>query len=128
MQKYIKIIAWFAVILYLSLTPAGDIPKLSLLSLPGFDKVVHFTMYFVMSLLLAGYFHQFKKYSNSKILFINALLLIFIGGLLEILQYELPINRDCSWGDFFFNSMGAITGTLIYLYWLKNTFVGKWLN
>ncbi|GET32761.1 hypothetical protein PbJCM13498_16240 [Prolixibacter bellariivorans] len=128
MQKYIKIIAWFVVILYLSLTPAGDIPKLSILSLPGFDKVVHFTMYFVMSLLLAGYFHQFKKYSNGKIILINASLLIFVGGLLEILQYELPINRDCSWGDFFFNSMGAITGTIIYLYWLKNTFIGKWLS
>lgn len=128
MQKYIKIIAWFIVILYLTLTPAGDIPKLSLLSVPYFDKVVHFTMYFVMSLLLAGYFHQFKKYSNKKILLINAVLLIFIGGLLEILQYELPINRDCSWGDFSANTTGAITGTLIYLYWLKNTFLGKWLN
>ncbi|GET20551.1 VanZ family protein [Prolixibacter denitrificans] len=128
MQKYIKIIGWFIVILYLTLTPAGDIPKLSLLSIPYFDKVVHFTMYFVMSMLLAGYFHQFKKYSNQKILLINALLLIFIGGLLEILQYELPINRDCSWGDFAANTTGAITGTLIYLYWLKNTFVGKWLS
>ncbi|GET27216.1 VanZ family protein [Prolixibacter sp. NT017] len=128
MQKYIKIIAWFIVILYLTLTPAGDIPKLSLLSIPYFDKVVHFTMYLVMSLLLAGYFHQFKKYSSQKILLINALLLIFIGGLLEILQYELPINRDCSWGDFAANTTGAITGTLIYLYWLKNTFVGKWLS
>jgi len=128
MQKYIKIIAWFIVILYLTLTPAGDIPKLSLLSIPYFDKVVHFTMYFIMSLLLAGYFHQFKNYANSKILLINALLLIFVGGLLEILQYELPINRDCSWGDFAANTTGAITGTLIYLYWLKNTFAGRWLS
>ena len=128
MQKYIKIIVWFAVILYLSLTPAADIPKLSILSLPYFDKVVHFTMYFVMSLLLAGYFHQFKKYSNTKILLINAITLIAVGGLLEILQFELPINRDCSWGDFAFNTTGAITGTLLYLYWLKETFVGKLLH
>ncbi|GET30444.1 VanZ family protein [Prolixibacter sp. SD074] len=128
MQKYIKIIAWFVVILYLSLTPSAEIPKLSILSLPGFDKFVHFTMYFVMSLLLAVYFSQFKKYSNRKIILTNAFLLIVVGGLLEILQYELPINRDCSWGDFFFNTMGAIAGTPFYLYWLKNTFVGKWLS
>lgn len=116
------------VILYLTLTPAGDIPKLSLLSIPYFDKVVHFTMYFVMSLLLAGYLHQFRKFSDQKILLVNVLLLIFLGGLLEILQFELPINRDCSWGDFAANSTGAVTGTLLYLYWLKNTMAGKWLS
>ena len=128
MQKYIKIIVWFVVILYLSLTPAGDIPKLSILSLPYFDKLVHFTMYFVMALLLSGYFHQFKKFSNTKIIWLNVLLLIFVGGTLEIMQYELPINRDCSWGDFISNTTGAITGTVIYLYWIKNTSIGKWLN
>jgi VanZ family protein len=114
-QKYFKIVIWMAIILYISLTPASKIPRTNIFMIENFDKLVHFGMYFILSLIICSII---KIGDRKKIFIILLPILISVttGGVLEIMQELLPINRSCSLGDFLANMSGAVVGALLYIY------------
>lgn len=72
--------------------------------IPHFDKILHFTAYFSLSL----YFHQvFKEKYSSKLI----IALTLIGILIEFLQ-EISVNRTFEYLDMITNSFGAISGSI----------------
>ena len=108
-------ILWGIMILILCLMPANDLPKVE--KIPNLDKIVHFTLYFVLSVsaLIT------LKLLRSKI---NRFLVItgfFLASLvIEILQAILPFNRSFSLLDLTANLAGLATGWLLYRYVLSD--------
>lgn len=74
------------------------------------DKLIHFSMYFVLSVL------SVLAWGNTKkSLFIIALSLISCGFCIEILQGTHWIKRSYDIVDEIFNSIGVLAGLLIFL-------------
>ena len=108
-RRYIsKIAVYYTLFLIiLSLIPIPDlgIPRFQLLE---FDKLVHFMMYFSLTILWS--FASKNLYnSNFKLL----LFAIFFGFVLEIFQHMLPFGRYFDLGDLLANSLGVIFGIFI---------------
>ena len=113
-RRYIsKITVYYTLFLIiLSLIPVPDlgIPKFQLFEI---DKLVHFVMYFSLTILWCLASKNFYK-SNFKLL----LFAIFFGFVLEIFQHILPFGRYFDFGDLLANGLGVIFGIII-LYYIK---------
>ncbi len=76
--------------------PEEDLPDL------GWDKLLHFTAYFGLTLLATLAWG--RRVSPLKLL----LVVIASSGIMEILQ--LGVGRDAEWGDMLANTLGALLG------------------
>jgi VanZ family protein len=107
---FIKPALWLCIIVTLCLMPPQDIPGKSLMRVPHFDKMVHAGMYFVLALLIIRPFKTFRIPVWTGTLAFS----LFIGGIIEILQWAVTSERSASWGDFSADMAGALAGLLIY--------------
>lgn len=95
------------------------ITALSLVSLKGFiknspengDKYVHFTFYFVLTLLLI--LNLINKVSIKRAIVISFVIAVFYGIIIEILQGVLTENRRPELADVLFNSFGSFVATIV---------------
>jgi VanZ family protein len=94
----------------LSLLPMHDFPEVP--KFRGFDKVVHFSMYFIFSVLLSWAIKTELKY--SRLLIISALTIGW-GLFMEFLQYSMHLGRSFSWYDMFANALGVFLGLLFFV-------------
>ncbi|RKD86209.1 VanZ like protein [Mangrovibacterium diazotrophicum] len=102
-------IAWGIMILILCLMPASDLPKVE--RIPNLDKIVHFTLYFVLSVSELITIKLQKTKINSAFVIIG----FFLGSfLIEVLQGILPFNRSFSMLDLVANLSGLLGGLLFY--------------
>lgn len=118
---------WLLIITILSTYPGNKIPA------PPFfqvDKVVHVLMYAPLSFFLVIAF--FRQYNNLKLRLKVSLLIIvfavFFGGIMEILQHYILINRSGNIYDFTANTIGAILGVLSFPLIAKILPINKWLD
>lgn len=113
-------LCWMLLIIYLSFTPLNDWPQPSVLQKLYLDKVVHFTMYLVLSLLLLrSFYRQQNRQMLRYAVIITALL--FSAGLgiaVETLQPLLTRFRKFEWADMAANVAGALAGVLIFRRWI----------
>lgn len=97
-------------IMALSLLPPQDFPRLPMF--PHIDKVVHFSMYFIFSVLSCW---ALKTESN----YFRLLFIVFATGswgiLMEYAQLIMHIGRSFSWFDVLFNCIGVLFGILFYV-------------
>jgi VanZ family protein len=111
-------ILWAAFILYLCMMPARHLPHIPI---PNFDKLVHFTFYFTLSILMNwGWLKQQLFNSLHK----NALLKIFLiccayGFTIEIMQETLTTDRHFEWLDEAANATGAAAGSVVWMFYRK---------
>jgi len=104
------------IILYLSLAGSDNFEKISIFNILFIDKIVHFGMYFaLMSVII---FENRKSIKSTTHLFLTALIPLFYGILMEVLQLSFTISRSGSYKDVIFNSAGILVSLLIYL-WIK---------
>jgi len=100
-------------IFYLSLKNADELNKVQFLNIPHFDKIAHFSMYFVLMLVIIF------ETRNSAIKIGSLLLLSIIpflyGIFLEILQSTITTTRNGNAYDVIFNSLGIILSILFWL-------------
>lgn len=87
-----------------------------IITFPYFDKVVHFVMYFIFSLLYI--FENFrstpaKKQKPANLYLITILLSILIGGVIEIIQSDLTTYRSGEIIDWVSDMSGSITAIII---------------
>jgi len=100
-------------LLYLSLANSENFEKVQQISIPYFDKIVHFGMYFVlMSVIIIE--HR-KNISNSLNLFLLALIPLSYGILMEILQLTLSATRSADFFDALADAAGVLTSVLLWL-------------
>ena len=100
-------------LLYLSLANAETFRKVQINSIPNFDKLVHFGMYFVlMSVIILE--HR-KNLSNPLKLFLLALIPLSYGILMEILQLTLTTTRTGDVYDALADAAGVLASALLWL-------------
>lgn len=99
----------FVIIAYLTLSLPTETSSI-FTNIPNIDKVVHFMMFFSLSVI--GGIYGIKTNKNYiKWQSINALCIIAIGGAIELIQPYF--GRDCSITDFYANTLGSITGVIL---------------
>ena len=106
----------FFVVLYigciaaLSLLPPNDLPHIQLFY--GADKVIHFMMYFMFSMLFSW---TLRTEMNYLRIFFIVLVTVGWGVLMEFLQLDMHMGRSFSWYDALANTIGVVFGILIYV-------------
>lgn len=103
-------------IMYLSLTSSGTFEKVSFFNISFIDKIVHFGMYFVLMSVII--FENRKTFKSIGQIFLIALIPLFYGILMEILQATFTLSRYLSIYDVIFNSAGILVSLLLWL-WIK---------
>lgn len=116
LKKNIFSILVALLIMYLSLTSSDTFNKVSFFNISFLDKIVHFGMYFVLMSVII--FENRKTFKNTGHLFLIALIPLFYGVLMEILQSTLTVSRSGSFYDVIFNSAGILASLLLWL-WVK---------
>ena len=102
---------WVVIIFGLCATPGQYIPSFTWLDLFSFDKLVHSSIFFILSVLCFMTGFKFKK---TKSFFILCLCLAIIYGIsLEFMQAAIFINRSFDWMDMVANSTGCIAAYLL---------------
>ncbi|NQU53373.1 MAG: VanZ family protein [Bacteroidetes bacterium] len=105
-----KPILWLSIICYGLFIPAGNLPVKPFLNIPHFDKLVHFSLFFALCILLFG---PFKKL-NLKYYLLAPVISIFLGLILETTQHLITISRSSDFYDFLANTAGIAAATLFY--------------
>lgn len=102
-------IVWILVIFGLCAMPPQDIPDPGV-DIPHLDKVVHFGMFFIMSLLIC---YRYKRPALKNIYGIAIGFSFLYGGLIEILQHYF-FNRGGDVWDLLADVAGGVTGCLLF--------------
>ena len=123
MKKFIKPLIWFITIIYLSLLPKADMPDKPLFTIPHFDKLVHFGMYFIWVLLIIPLFSSRR---SSQFLYLTTIgSVILIGGSMEIFQELMQCGRSADITDMYANLIGGISALLMSPYLFQNRLLKK---
>lgn len=112
MQQSVRIaitILYLGCVAALSLLPMNDLPHIH--EFRGFDKIVHFCMYFGLSGLLSWAGKTELRYSRFVFIILSTL---GWGMFMEIMQMEMHLGRQFSWFDMIANASGVFAGILAY--------------
>ncbi|MFA4851953.1 MAG: VanZ family protein [Bacteroidales bacterium] len=113
-------IVWSLIILILLGLPNNDLPDISFLNIPYFDKIVHIFLFLVFVFLLAYGFAKQNRFNilHQKFLLLSLLTGVIYGGLTEILQEVVFIERTSGFFDFIADVAGCLIG-LLFFFFLK---------
>ena len=122
-KLFIISLIWSVFILILCGIPGSSLPSGPLFNIPNFDKFVHAGLYFPLAFSLGAVFDL----SSKSILRITGPLLTMIiaasyGGLIEILQEYLFINRSADILDLLADIIGGLCGLTIYYLFFRPFF------
>ena len=119
---FLKPLIWLAIICYGLFIPAGNLPKKPFLSIPHFDKLVHFGLFFVFCFLL---FVPFKKLKLNHYLYAPAVSL-FLAAVLEGIQHMVSTSRSSNFYDFIANSAGIAAATFFFYFFISGRKLEKY--
>lgn len=114
-----KPLIWLGFIGYGLFTPAQDLPMKSFLKIPHFDKMVHFTLFFVLCLLMV---RPLKRLNTRQYIW-APIISIFLGASLEIVQHTLSASRSTNVYDFLANTAGVLVAIIFYRFFVSGK---KW--
>ena len=108
-------ILWAIFILVLCLMPGRHLPRIPIYE---FDKIVHFTFYFVLALMM---YYGWKKQDLFLSLHHSMITKIIIitssyGFIIEIMQELFTADRHFDIFDALANSIGAVAGSFLAIY------------
>lgn len=104
-------IAWTILIFIGCSLPGKDIPPISVFD--HFDKVVHFTFFFVFAILWLG--NRFPSLEGTKGWVLVVILSFAYGFFLEWYQINFVPGRAWDVWDGIADGVGGIIGTLFYI-------------
>ena len=108
-------VLWAIIILVLSGLSGNSISKIPFIDLPYFDKVLHMSFYFVLSILLCrGYFIQLQNKSIRWPYIFTFITAFLYGLLIELLQATIFTGRTADLRDAAANATGILLGLLLY--------------
>jgi len=120
LKYWIPAILWSICIIVASLISSRSLKKLQIESLFEIDKVIHFGMYFGLSILLSYGFYKSSMLKNKvKLFLVTCILSSSLGTLIEILQKEITETRNFDYFDIIANISGALIGSAIFLLRIK---------
>lgn len=96
--------------------PASSFPKVRFFNIPHFDKVVHFGLYFVFTLLLISENNTLRLSGGTtkKSLLIGFTFAVAYGGIIELMQMLVFTSRGADFFDFLANIIGSTSAILSY--------------
>jgi len=103
--------------------PSGNIPKTKLLNIPHIDKLIHFGLFFVLSLLLDFGFRKqpLKSFMRENHYTISLLFCVIFGVGTELLQLVFTSQgRSGTMLDFMANFSGTLAGLFALFVLTKN--------
>lgn len=106
---------WTGFIIYACLMKAADIPEASWLNIPNKDKIVHFTFYFVFTLLWVGAVRN-RRFTPKQIRMYVFFAAVFFGILIEICQGLFTTERSPDVLDAIANTSGSALS--VFVLWL----------
>jgi VanZ family protein len=102
------------VILYLSLANVKTFEQIGFFDIPYLDKFTHFGLYFFfMAVIILEHKNSF---SNTRQIIIVALIPVFFGGIMEVMQTGFTTTRKADVLDIMFNTAGTATAVCIWLF------------
>lgn len=119
-NKYWKSLIWVIVIFILSSISGNSLQSIPKFNIPHFDKLVHFGMYFILTIIIIWDATQNKKSSFKVFLFI-VVFSISYGALMEFMQEHVFTKRSADLFDFLANSVGVLSGVFSFLIFHKFT-------
>lgn len=117
MNSFWPAIFWSAILIFLLSIPGSDLPEeTSFLTIPYFDKWVHFGI-FALFVILWCWALSFKKSRTKRVQNFIWVTLggILLGYLMELVQKYLVPHRDYDLWDVVADGAGAIVGLLFSL-------------
>lgn len=111
-------IIWAIVIFVLCALPGDELPKTKMISIPHFDKIVHFGMFYIMGIFLFAELKYQTRLKHSQIVIVAIALIAIYGGLIEYLQQNYFINRSGDYVDLAADILGGLLAIIMYP-WLK---------
>ncbi|HBS85380.1 MAG: hypothetical protein A2W91_16360 [Bacteroidetes bacterium GWF2_38_335] len=112
-KYFLKTIIWVLVIFILSSVSGDTADDISFIDIPHFDKMAHFAMYFVLSLLMMNAFSKMNRRVKDKAIY-TILAGAFYGGLMEVMQEYVFVKRSMDIYDFAVNLIGTIMAVVLY--------------
>ena len=113
-------LAWTLFITYACLTTAANIPKAAWLNFEHKDKLVHFTFYFVFTLLWVLDLNNTKKFSPKKVRLVVFTIAVLFGIVIEICQGLFTAERSPDAFDVLANTSGSAAAILLLWLFEKN--------
>ena len=110
-------IAWVFFTFYLLIIYSHK--ESSTISFPFLDKVVHFILFFIQSILITNTLYEYSDRNNRIILIASIILLLLFGLIIEIQQIYLPY-RTFEIMDLIANFVGVLFGSFVVIYFRKN--------
>jgi VanZ family protein len=107
--RFLPPLLWVAIIVFISLVPADDLPETPLFNIPHFDKLVHTGLYFILAILLVRPLQKVKLPAYLYAIVFSVLL----GGGLELLQLYCTGTRTGSWYDLLADMLGTAGGLVL---------------
>jgi VanZ family protein len=118
-RGYWLAILWTAIIFVLLVMPAKDIPSISVLGRIHFDKFVHFCLFgTLVALWTIPYASRHSAEKNTRFFLLVCLISSAFGAGMEWVQLKFT-DRDYENMDIVADTVGAITGMIISMYWVK---------
>lgn len=120
--KYWKPILVSLFILYGSVTSSNNLNTISFLNFPYSDKLLHFSLYLVLSIFLYASLLKNTNYTKKINIIISFIMVVSYGILMEVFQLSFTSTRSAEILDVIANSFGCFVGILIYKYIKKYSF------
>lgn len=107
--RVLLLVIYVGCIALLSLLPPNDLPKIQYI--PGLDKMVHFMMYFIFSMLFCWTLRTETHFLRFSFVVLST---IGWGIFMETIQLTMHMGRSFSWYDILANTLGSFIGIFIY--------------
>jgi len=114
-KKYWLSIIWSIIIIIFCSLPSSNLPRNRMINIPHLDKILHFGIYFILSLLIL-YETKIKTGKNKKIFILTGLFSFVLGLLIEIEQQYLISSRTGDLYDLLADILGSITGIFFFVF------------
>ena len=114
-SNYWRITTWFVIMCYLLFIPASQIPSEPFMNIPHFDKIVHFSLFFILCLLM---FRPVKPLTPNYYFWAPVCSLV-VAVVLEFSQQKISETRHTDIYDFIANTAGLLSATIVYRYFIS---------
>ena len=109
-------IAWVFFTFYLLIIYSHK--ESSTISFPFLDKVVHFILFLIQSILITNTIYEYRNRNNRILLIVSIIFLLLLGVIIEIQQIYLPY-RTFEIMDLIANLLGVLCGSFFIIYFRK---------
>jgi len=93
--------------------------------IPHFDKIAHFGMYFIFTLVMVLDISKYQNFSRKKVFLYSSVISFTIGGLIELGQSCLTADRSGNILDLLADTLGIFAALLFVIVAVRVKFLRR---